>query len=279
MAVITPSSLISEIRGSVGDVTYSKNRSGPVVKQKLIQPPSNTPDQAAVRADLAAAVAAWQALSQEQQNKWMNFTEKQSVIKSLGRRMHRTGYNEFISRWQNRIAIGGSSTSFNPLPVVRLNPIITAVNQGTTSITIDYDTLRPVGNCRLAVYATPPISAGINQVNPNFYRIIGSFEPTQQVDTHELYTMYTNKFPLTTPDIGKKIGFAIRAINTDNYAAGGFFFVQIIISGGLVDFAFQVQLYNADYYQSNFANFMKTSRAIPSNINRTRGKLWKFYNY
>jgi hypothetical protein len=51
----------------------------------------------------------------------------------------------------------------------------------------------------------------------------------------DIFTDYDTLFPLTIADVGKKIGIAIRAVNTDNYAAGQFFFVPEIISGGLVN--------------------------------------------
>ena len=279
MAVITPSSLVSEIRGSVGDQTYSRNRYGAYVKAKLIQTNPDSTDQQAVRAQMADAVAEWQSAAQEYQDVWNQFVTDQRIGKNISRKIRRSGFNEFLSRWMNRYALSASGTGFSPLPLVRFNPVITAVTPGTLSIELAYDTLRPIGDCDIAVYATHPISAGINQINKSFYRCIGSFTPGSQVGTEELYTMYTDKFPLTGGDIGKKIGIAIRAINSDNYAAGGFFFVPIIISGGLVSTRKQVQLFNNDYYASDYSNFLKSSAAEQSHINLTRGKLWKFYNY
>ena len=279
MAVITPSALISEIRGSVGSQTFSRNRSGPYVKGKLIMPPSSTPLQVAVRAQLTAAIAAWKAATQSYQTTWMVFAGKQRIGKNISRKITRAGYNEFVSRWMNRYALGASGTGFMPLPLVRINTVITSITQGALSIVLNYDTLRFAASCKIAVYATPPISPGINQLNPSLLRIIGSFSPGAQIGSEQLYTMYTTKFPLAPADVGKKICIAVRAINTDNYAAGGFFFVQIIISGGLANPRAQVQLFNDDYYSSTYPNFMKTTSEIPSAINLTRGKLWKFYNY
>lgn len=279
MAVITPSSLISEIRGSVGTQTFSRNRYGAYVKNKLTQVNPDSVDQQAVRAEMAAAVAEWQSSAQEYQDVWNQFVMSQRISKNISRKISRSGFNEFLSRWMNRYALGASGTGFNPLPLVRINPIITSITAGTLSIELAYDTLRPVGNCEIAVYATHPISPGINQINKSFYRCIGSFTPGSQVGTEELYTMYTDKFPLTAPDIGKKIGIAIRAINDDNYAAGGFFFVPIIISGGLVSDKYQVQLFNNDYYASDYSNFIKSTSVQPSNTNHMRGRLWLFYRY
>jgi hypothetical protein len=237
MAVITPSALISEIRGSVGDQTFSKNRYGAYVKAKLVQTVTNTAEQIAVRDELADGVEEWQNLSQADQNKWMQYANSNLLSGRISRKYKRSGYNEFLSRWQNRIALGSGSTSFEPLPKVRLFPVIKNVTVGTTQIDLEIDTLKPIGNCEIAVYATPPISPGINYIRPSYYRLIGVITPSAQVSTSNVYTAYNTKYGLTSGDIGKKIGIAIRAINTDNFAAGQFFFAQITISGGLVSSA------------------------------------------
>lgn len=234
MANFQPGSIVSEIRGSVGDVTYSRNRGGAIVKQKLVQTNPDTAKQQAVRLAMAEAVSDWQNADQSTQDKWGQFAQSQVVGKNISRKISRAGYNEFISRYMNRIAIEGAGTDFEPLPKVRINPVITSIVQATSSILLNYDCLRSPSNVAIAVFATPPISPGINHINPSLMRVIGFFEPSSQVDSEELFTMYDDYYNLVPGDAGKKIGLAIKAVNTDNYAAGGFFFAQIIISAGLV---------------------------------------------
>jgi hypothetical protein len=179
----------------------------------------------------------------------------------------------------NRFAVGGVPAEFAPLPKVRLNPVITSVTQGTGSIVVNIDTLRPVGDCDIVIYATHPISPGINMINQSFYRIIGVFSPTSQIDSVDIFTEYDTLFPLTIGDIGKKIGIAIRAVNTDNFAAGQFFFVPAIISAIPDEFSGLLQLFNAGYYNSDMISFIKRGSGAHSHMNKTRGKLWTFYRY
>jgi len=279
MAVITPSALISEIRGSVGSQTFSRNHYGAYVKGKLVQTNPDTIPQQAVRTNMADAVLQWQQLDQSEQDEWMQYVSQQLVGKNISRKIRRTAINEYTSRWMNRFAVGGVPAEFAPLPKVRLNPVITSVTQGTGSIVVNIDTLRPVGDCDIVIYATHPISPGINMINQSFYRIIGVLSPAAQVDSVDIWTEYNALFPLTIGDIGKKIGIAIRAINTDNFAAGQFFFVPAIISAIPVELGELVQLYNAGYYNSEMISFIKRGSGVQSHMNKTRGKLWTFFRY
>lgn len=234
MANFQPSSIVSEIRGSVGSLTYSRNRSGAIVKQKLVQPASNTALQQAVREAMADGVAAWQAATQAEQNSWAQYASQNVVGKNISRKIKRAGYNEFMSRWLNRLALESSGTGFYPEPKVRIFPVITSVVQATSSIEMFYDCLVNPSTVQIAVYATPPISPGINHINQSFYRLIGHFTPGAQTGSQELFTWYDAYYSPDSGDTGKKIGIMIRAINTDNFAASQFFFAQILISGGLV---------------------------------------------
>lgn len=234
MAVITPSALISEIRGSVGMQTFSKNRWGPYVKAKLVQVNPNTLPQQDVRAAQAAAVAEWQGLTQAVMNKWIDYANGNVISGRISRKFLRAGYSEYISRCMNRFAVSGMGSGFEPLPKVRLFPIITNLSQGVADISVSFDTMKPIGNCDLVVYATPPISPGINEINPSLFRIIGTITPAAQISSANIYSAYTSTFPLAAPDIGKKIGIALKAVNTDNFAAGRFFFIQTIISASLI---------------------------------------------
>ena len=96
MAKITPGAIISEIAGSIANTTYSRSRAGAIVKAKLVQPPSNTPEQAAARALHANAVAAWQLLSQSERNQWLIFGESQQSRRRIDGTHQIGGYNAFI---------------------------------------------------------------------------------------------------------------------------------------------------------------------------------------
>lgn len=70
MARITPSALISQIRGSLGGVTFKGSRSGAVVQSRSIGKYADTPRGQEHTRFLAAARAQWDALSPGLQTGW-----------------------------------------------------------------------------------------------------------------------------------------------------------------------------------------------------------------
>lgn len=115
MALLTEGALISEIRGSVGDRTFSRNAYGPYVKQKLIQTIRNTPKQIGRRTQLKMAVQSWQAFNDETRMLWSNWAKENPVRNSLGKKLILSGYNMYISAYLNKATVGALGIPFQPL--------------------------------------------------------------------------------------------------------------------------------------------------------------------
>jgi hypothetical protein len=81
-------SQIGELTGSTGSLTFSKNKSGGIVKFKSTNKNRNTVKQAQNRNRFSQSNSAWHTLTDEEKNGW-NF---------LGEKNNNTGLNEFISR-------------------------------------------------------------------------------------------------------------------------------------------------------------------------------------
>ena len=72
MAVITPSPLIGSIRGSIGSITFAKNKSNAIVRLKAPVRQSWSTAQLKRRKVFARARALWQELSEDEQLAWKN---------------------------------------------------------------------------------------------------------------------------------------------------------------------------------------------------------------
>lgn len=81
-------SQIGELTGSTGSLTFSKNKSGGIVKFKSTNKNRNTVKQSQNRNRFSQANSAWHTLTDEEKMGW-NF---------LGAKNNNTGLNEFISR-------------------------------------------------------------------------------------------------------------------------------------------------------------------------------------
>lgn len=229
MAVITPSSLISEIRGSIGDVTYSRNRYGAYTKAKLIQPASNTAAQQLRRDALAEGVAAWQAIGDDEFTLWQKYVKEQLVSKNISRQIVRAAYNEFISRYVNRSLVDGVSSGFAPYPRARVSPIITSIAQATTSILLNYDCQQTPSNIALAIFATAPVSSTVRSFSKSAYKFLTYIEPTSQTDSTQLFSLLNALYSFTSADVGKRIAFSIKCVNTDNFAASQSHYSSMIL--------------------------------------------------
>lgn len=80
--------MVGDMSGSVGSITFSKNRSGGIVKFKSTNNNKNSTKQAQNRNSFSQSNGGWHTLTDEQKNGW-NF---------LGEKNNNSGLNEFISR-------------------------------------------------------------------------------------------------------------------------------------------------------------------------------------
>lgn len=102
MGHITTGGIVSEVRGSVGSLTYSRNSYGPYVKAKLVQSVKYTPKQLNRRQHFRDAVELWQSITQKERTLWNNWAKNFVKSSSLGVKTKRTGYSMFIEAYLNR---------------------------------------------------------------------------------------------------------------------------------------------------------------------------------
>lgn len=112
MGILTEGAIVSEVRGSVGSRTFSKNAYGPYVKNKLIQTNPNTAKQQGKRSTFRNAVQAWQALTDDQRKLWRNWALENPTKNSLGKQVVLSGFNMFISCYMNKSTVGALSRPF-----------------------------------------------------------------------------------------------------------------------------------------------------------------------
>lgn len=126
MAVIKLGALISGIRGTVGGVTYSANRSGPYAKSWSRPPIALSPLQAERVSNLAGFAAGWQALSAANQATWDAYAPTRPLTNSLGETYNASGFNWYcrINTHLEDAGLAWRSTA----PTLPLPAPITAAN-------------------------------------------------------------------------------------------------------------------------------------------------------
>ena len=97
MALIKPGSIVADIRGSVGDETYSRNQGGLFVRARAAPANPNTPAQQACRAVITALSQFWSGtLTDQQRSNWRQYAHQHPRANRFGDRTLTNGYTRFI---------------------------------------------------------------------------------------------------------------------------------------------------------------------------------------
>ncbi len=231
MAKFNPGSIISEIRGSVGDVTYSKNHYGPYSKQKLTQTVTNTDYQLLMRNALRNGVLAYQQLTDQEYLEWSTFVNQREKSFTISRKQKQAAFNEYISRYINAACIGVSPGVIPVDPENDEFSFITGINQTPTEILVDFFTPMASGTNYVAIYASEPMSQGIRAFNPSKCNLIGYTIVHGGGEAIDIATMYLARYPGFGNGIPSRIAVAIKNINAESFSAGNKSFSSIVTDG------------------------------------------------
>lgn len=147
--------IFGEFSGSIGDMTFSKNKSGFYVKNRAKPTNPRTEAQVQARQNLALSAGAWGALSPEQKNKWSEYGR--TLFTGLNGTTNVTGLAAFSAA--NTIAKNSALLSATPpdgtqepivinpdnVPMARPSPIFTTQANPGFTIGLGSITLRANG--------------------------------------------------------------------------------------------------------------------------------------
>jgi len=187
MAKITEGSIISEIRGSVGLQTYSKNKAGAYVKAKINQTVTSTLYQLTYRDYMSQCVAGWKTLTDAERLEWASWAQLEPSHHNLPGTSTKAGFNFFLKVNIMRCWWNGA---FSNYPYERdpqqcpYSMTFDDFNENEMHYTVK-STLE-TNNWIIRVKASPQVSPGIMSINPrrlsyiNFilYPFVGTFSDT-----------------------------------------------------------------------------------------------------
>src|SRR5689334_711787 len=94
MALIQMGTVVTDIRNSIGGVTFSKNRGGSYARKKVSPVNTPTPAQAAVRANFGANAKLWSGtLTADQRQAWGFFAQANPLVNVFGNSILVSGLN------------------------------------------------------------------------------------------------------------------------------------------------------------------------------------------
>jgi len=164
MAKINP--IVGPLSGSMGGLTYARNRGGLYVKMKASPVNPNSARQQAVRGLLSTSSGLWQALTDEQRNAWDAYAAEKPRSDPLGQSYFLTGHQMYVAL---TCIVLDQGLVENTDPPAGADPIVlesmTATLTSDTAISVVF-TATPLGAAE-ALYAWQGPPQG-GQGDPNF---------------------------------------------------------------------------------------------------------------
>lgn len=142
--IYTPGIAVSQLSGSVGGITASRNKGGQYFRNRAIPVTSTTAAALAQKARLAAATSDFQTLTVAQRLAWREYAAQNPSVNALGMPKQLTGHQIFVGI-HSRMSQAGDTPLVSP-------PIVPAADALVTmSITADIGT----GSTEVAFTTTP----------------------------------------------------------------------------------------------------------------------------
>ncbi len=154
MARIIYGSIITDIKGSIGGITFQKNGSGTIARLKPRKTKANTQKQRDQQPRLKEVQSAWNALTLVNKILWNDFAAANNKIGLDGQEKKLTGYQWFLTINENRLLFDDSILSVPPVYEI-VNPIDSIENNWSGSNLL-YNFNPPFGgvDVKMLVYAS-----------------------------------------------------------------------------------------------------------------------------
>jgi len=148
MALVTFGGIVSEARGKLGSVVYSRNRYSAYARNKTIPHNAKTPPQVTVRANFSTVAKTWSGtLTAPQRTAWNEYADLIHASNVLGQRKHYTGFAAFCQAYMFNLAEGNiviPSTPAFPTATQPTSFAITAASVAAATLTVTWTPTPPV---------------------------------------------------------------------------------------------------------------------------------------
>ena len=171
MALIQFGIAVSDARGKLGGVVFSRNRNGAYVRRGTTPVNPNTVAQQERRDQVMDLSTAWRDLTEAERAGWENLGDQITRVNKVGNTYTLTGLQAFQSINQNRFTNGAALVTTAPILDNPVNVSSITLDASGGALTLEILAL-PVAGSRNYIYATPPLSAGRNFFGPSEYRLI-----------------------------------------------------------------------------------------------------------
>lgn len=205
MAKFTPGAIVSEVRGTIAATTYSKNKGGAILRNRVTPINRRSTNQTQRRQILAALASAWRSLSQANRDSWNNASPNFPQSDNLGQTIFLTGEQLYVRCNANLILTGNAQITSAPAPtsfdVLAFTSLTATADDG--AISLAFTPTVPTG-FEMVVRATPPISPGVSFVPQSKFRFLSSIAPAA-TSPQDIAAAYAAVFGAITGATDQKI--------------------------------------------------------------------------
>ena len=134
------SSVLAQVSGSLGGLTFSRNRGGLYLRTRRIPVNPGTEDQQTVRGYFANLASAWANLTAAQRTAWATYAANVPVTNRMGDQINLTGQQMFIRNNAARMRLGLSAVASGPTDFssATLTLPTTGVNAADSGLTVQF---------------------------------------------------------------------------------------------------------------------------------------------
>jgi hypothetical protein len=238
MAIVRFGGGISEMRGSIDGVVFSRTRAGAIARNRISPVQPNTSFQSAVRSQFAAAVGDWKSvLTGEQASGWSDFAQSLTRLNAIGETYVPAGRQLYLESAMNLNRISVATLSDAPIdkPEEPTLDISGASAVGTVTagdlVTLDVTGLVPGPDCtHIISQATLPLPVTTRNLGRH-YRELGAVVDGAAID---LIDQYEARFLDPTPAaVGQQIGIRLKGVNSANGFATSWYYLQAVLTAGV----------------------------------------------
>lgn len=216
----TPGAIVSEMRGTIAATTFTKNKAGAAMRNRVTPINRRSSGQTNQRQILSALSAQWRGLTEAERTAWNSASASFPQTDSLGQTIFLTGAQLYVRLNANLIVIGQAAITSPPSPVsfdvLTFTSITADASAGT--IALAFSPTVPTG-FTMVVRATPPVSAGKSFIPSSAFRQIAAVAAAQ-TSPQAMGTPYTAVFGAITGATGQKIFFELFLVDNASGLAG-----------------------------------------------------------
>jgi hypothetical protein len=171
MARATYGAIITDLKGSIGGLTFQHNTSGKIVRLRPFRKKFNSVNQQIWQQQLYLNVMAWRDLSLSDQQLWNAFAALHTFTDPFGNTETLTGHQWYISINTNLDIIGEPHITQPPAWETPTNPPTASLDLTSSYISLSVASPAPGGYDSIVVTLTPPITNTSYKVNGKFRKV------------------------------------------------------------------------------------------------------------